>query len=36
MEDGVITFEEYDKSQKELGFNDRQLFSTLRTKVMTS
>lgn len=35
MKSGEISFEEYDKSQKELGFNDKQLFSTLKTKAKT-
>lgn len=33
MKNGNINYDEYDKSQKELGFNDKQLFSTLKTKV---
>ncbi|MDX9813107.1 MAG: AAA family ATPase [Sulfurimonadaceae bacterium] len=33
MKSDSINYEEYDKSQKELGFNDKQLFSTLKTKV---
>jgi hypothetical protein len=32
MQSGSINFEEYDKAQKELGFNDKQLFNTLKTK----
>ncbi|WP_375722925.1 DUF4357 domain-containing protein [Arcobacter sp. KX21116] len=32
MQNGSVNFEEYDKSQKELGFDDRHLFSTLKTK----
>ncbi len=32
MKSDNISFEEYDKSQKELGFDDKQLFSTLKTK----
>jgi 5-methylcytosine-specific restriction protein B len=35
MRNGNVSFEEYDKSQKELGFNDKQLFSTLKTKAKT-
>lgn len=35
METGKINFEKYDKSQKELGFNDKQLFNTLKTKAKT-
>ena len=35
MQNGNISFEEYDKSQKELGFDDKQLFSTLKTKAKT-
>jgi 5-methylcytosine-specific restriction protein B len=31
----TINFEEYDKSQKELGFDDKQLFNTYKTKVRT-
>lgn len=32
MQSGSIAFEEYDKSQKALGFNDKQLYNTLKTK----
>ena len=32
MKNGNINYDEYDKSQKELGFDDKQLFSTLKTK----
>ncbi|WP_188109493.1 AAA family ATPase [Sulfurimonas indica] len=35
MKNGEISFEEYDKAQKELGFDDKQLFSTLKTKAKT-
>ncbi len=35
MQSGSINFEEYDKAQKELGFNDKQLFNTLKTKAKT-
>jgi len=35
MKNGGIDFDDYDKSQKELGFNDKQLFSTLKTKAKT-
>lgn len=35
MQSGDITFSEYDKAQKELGFDDKQLFSTLKTKAKT-
>lgn len=35
MQSGIVSFEEYDKAQKELGFNDKQLFSTLKTKAKT-
>lgn len=35
MKDGSITFDEYDKSQKELGFDDKQLFNTVKTKAKT-
>ena len=35
MKNGKIDFDDYDKSQKELGFNDKQLFSTLKTKAKT-
>ncbi len=32
MQSDSITFEQYDKSQKALGFNDKQLYNTLKTK----
>ena len=32
MKNGKINFDDYDNSQKELGFDDKQLFSTLKTK----
>ncbi|MCB9096314.1 MAG: AAA family ATPase [Arcobacter sp.] len=35
MQSGSINFEEYDKAQKELGFDDKQLFNTLKTKAKT-
>lgn len=35
MQSDSISFEEYDKAQKELGFDDKQLFNTLKTKVKT-
>lgn len=35
MLSGDVSFKEYDKAQKELGFNDRSLFNTLKTKAKT-
>jgi len=35
MSNSDVSFEEYDKSQKELGFNDKSLFNTLKTKAKT-
>jgi len=35
MLNGSISFEEYDKAQRELGFNDKQLYATLKTKAKT-
>ncbi len=35
MQSGIVKFEDYDKAQKELGFNDKQLFNTLKTKAKT-
>ena len=35
MQKGTASFQEYDKAQNELGFNDKQLFSTLKTKAKT-
>ena len=35
MQKGEVSFEEYDRAQKELGFDDKQLYSTLKTKVKT-
>jgi 5-methylcytosine-specific restriction protein B len=35
MQSGSINFEEYDKAQKELGFDGKQLFNTLKTKAKT-
>lgn len=32
MKNGEINFDDYDKSQKELGFDDKHLFSTLKIK----
>ena len=35
MLSGNVSFEEYDKAQKELGFDDKQLYKTLKTKAKT-
>ncbi len=35
MLSGSVSFEEYDRAQKELGFDDKQLYSTLKTKAKT-
>ena len=35
MQNSEISFEEYDRAQKELGFDDKQLYSTLKTKAKT-
>jgi len=35
MLSGNVGFEEYDKAQRELGFDDKQLYSTLKTKAKT-
>ena len=35
MLSGDVSFEEYDKAQKELGFDDKRLYSTLKTKAKT-
>ena len=35
MLSGNVSFEEYDRAQKELGFNDKHLYSTLKIKAKT-